>query len=115
MRMVWWWREIHKVNFKPWKKATRPTPNLEDSVKEKEITDHKEISNNIKTLYETLVKRNVSKTNVEKQQFLNSLNTKTLTNEQYDLCENKICETEFFNFMESMKKNKTPGNDGLTK
>ena len=51
-------------------------------VEEKEITNHKEISKNIKAFYETLFKRNFSKTNVEKQRFLNSLSTKTLTNEQ---------------------------------
>ena len=44
-------------------------------VEEKEITDHKEISKNIKTFYETLFKQNFSKTNFEKQRFFNSLNT----------------------------------------
>ena len=53
-------------------------------VEENEITDHKEISKNIKAFYETLFKRNFSKTNVEQQRFLNSLSTKTLTKEQYD-------------------------------
>ena len=66
-------------------------------------------------LYETLFKRNFSKTNVEKQRFLNSISTKTLTNERYDLCENKISETDLFDSMKSMKNNKTPRNDGLTK
>ena len=82
---------------------------------EKEITDHKEISKNIKAFYKTLFKRNFSKNNFEKQRFLTSLSTKTLTNEQYDLCENKISETDLFDSMKSMKNNKTPGNDGLTK
>ena len=40
------------------------------TVEEKEITNHKEISKNIKAFYETLFKQNISKTNVEKQQFL---------------------------------------------
>ena len=79
------------------------------------MADHKEISKNIKAFYKTLFKRNFSKNNFEKQQFLTSLSTKTLTNEQYDLCENKISETDLFDFMKSMKNNKTPGNDGLTK
>ena len=52
---------------------------------------------------------------LEKQQFLNSVSTKTLTNEQYDLCKNKISETDLFDSMKSMKNNKVPGNDGLTK
>ena len=64
-------------------------------VKEKEITDPKEILNNIKAFYETLFKQNSSKANVEKQEFLNSLDTKTLTNQQLDLCENEIRENIF--------------------
>ena len=40
--------------------------------------------------YETLFKQNSSKTNVEKREFLNSLYTKTLTNQQPDLCKNQI-------------------------
>ena len=70
---------------------------------------------NIKACYEKLFKQNSSKTNVENQRFLNSLSTKILTNEQYNLCENKISETDLFDSMESMKNNKTPDNDGLTK
>ena len=84
-------------------------------MEEKEITYLEEISQNIKAFYETLFKRNFSKTNVEKQRFLNSRSTKTLSNEQHDLCENKISETDLFYSMKSMKNNKTPGNDGLTK
>ena len=83
-------------------------------VKEKEITDPKEILNNIKAFYETLFKQNSSKANVEKQEFLNSLDTKTLTNQQLGLCENEIRENDFFSSMKSMKNNKTPGNAGLT-
>ena len=47
----------------------------------------------------------------------NSLDTKTLKNQQSDLCENEIRETDLFDSMKSMKNNKTPGNDddGLTK
>ena len=75
----------------------------------KELTDHKEISKNIKEFCDTLFKRD------EKQRFLNSLSTKTLTNEQYDLCENKISETHLFDSMKSMKNNKTLGTDELTK
>ena len=84
-------------------------------VEEIEITDHKEISKNIKAFYETFFKRNFSKSNVQIQRILSSLSTKTLTNEQYDLCENKMSETDLFDSMKSMKNSKTPGNDGLTK
>ena len=56
--------------------------------------DHKEISNNIKTFYKTLFKRNFSETYVEKQQFLNSLITKTL-NEQYNLWKTKYVKLNY--------------------
>ena len=59
-------------------------------VKEKEITKPKEISNNIKVFDETLFKLNSLKTNVKKQEFLNYLDTKTLTNQQSDLRKNEI-------------------------
>ena len=84
-------------------------------VEDKEINDHKEISKNIEASHETLFKRNFSKTNVEKQRLPNSVTTKALTNEQYDLYGNKINETDLFDFMNSMKNNKTLGKDGLTK
>ena len=45
----------------------------------------------------------------------NSLSTKTLRNEQYDLRENKISETDPFDSMKSMSNNKTSGKDRLTK
>ena len=73
------------------------------------------MKNSMSTFYETLFKRNFSKYNVKKQRFLISLSTKTLANEQYDLCKNKISETDLFDSMENLKNNKTPGNDGLTK
>ena len=44
-------------------------------VEEKEMADHKEISKSIKAFYKTLFKRNFSKSNFEKQQFLTSLST----------------------------------------
>ena len=85
------------------------------NIEVKEIAYHKEISKNIKTFYETRFKGNFSKTNFEKQRFLNYLSTKTLTYEQYDLCENKIIESDLFVSINGMKNNKTPGNDGITK
>ena len=80
--MVWAWREIHKVLEKNLEKKQGIQNRIQKLfVEEKEITDHKEISKNIKVFYETLFKRNFSKTNVEKQRFLSSLRTKILTNE----------------------------------
>ena len=65
--------------------------------------------------YETLFKQNSSKTNIKKQEFLNSLDIKTLINQQSDLCEYKIREADLFDSMKGTKNNKTPGNDELTK
>ena len=84
-------------------------------VEEKEITDYIEISKNIKAFYETLFKQNFSRTNVKKQRFLNSLSTKTLKNKQYDLCENKISQTDLLDSMKSTKNNKITRNNGLIK
>ena len=81
-------------------------------VKVKEITDPKEISNKIKVFYETLFKQNSAKSNVEKQEFLNSLDIKTLSDQQANLCKNEIRVTDLLDSMESMKNN---GNDGLAK
>ena len=63
----------------------------------------------------TLLKQNSSKTNAKKQEFLSSLDTKTLANQQSDLCKNEIRETDLSGFMKSVKNDKTPGNDGWTK
>ena len=78
------------------------------------LLKRKKISNKIKAFSETFFKQNSSKTNVKKQEFL-TLNTKTLPDQQSDLCENEIRETDLFDSMKSMENNKTTGNDGLTK
>lgn len=49
-------------------------------------------------------KQNSSKINVVKQEFLNSLGTKVLTNQQLDLCEIEIWENDLFDLMKSIKK-----------
>ena len=104
MWMVLAWREIHIVLFKPWKK--------------REVSKAK--SGNLllkKKKYPKTSKHSMKHFLNETSQKLmsNSLSTKTLANEQYDLCENNICETDLFDSMKSMKNNKNPGNDGLTK
>ena len=116
MWMIWTWGEIHEVLFKSSKKKRGVQNQIRKLiVEEKEITYQKEIYKKIKASYETLFKQNFSKTNVKKQRFFNSLSTKTLRKEQYDLCKNKISKTNLFDSMKSMKNIKTPNNDGLTK
>ena len=65
--------------------------------------------------YKRLIKQKSSKNNVEKQDFINSLDSKTLTNQQSDLCKNKMRENDLFDSTKSTRSNKTPGNDRLTK
>lgn len=75
-----------KVLFKPRKKKSDVQNWVwKLTIKEKEITDPREIFNNIKVFHETLFKPNSSKTNVRKQEFFNSLNIKILRNQQSDL------------------------------
>ena len=64
------------------------------------------MSNNNKVFYETLFKQNSSKTNIKKQVFLSSLDIKTSTNQQSNIWENEIWETDLFDSIRSMK-NKT--------
>ena len=45
----------------------------------------------------------------------NTWNTKTLANQQWDLCRHEIRESDLFDSMISMKFYKTSGNDGLIK
>ena len=69
----------------------------------------------MKRFDETTYKQNFSKNQVEKQEFSNSPVTKTVTNKQSDVCENEIPETDLLDSIKSMKNNKTPGLEGLTK
>ena len=47
--------------------------------------------------------------------FLENVNLPTLTNEQALECESIISETELLKALKSMKKDKSPGNDRITK
>ena len=47
-------------------------------------------------------------------EFLKGINSKMLTDEQRERLDTKVTITEYFEGLRSFKKNKTPGNDGLT-
>ena len=55
--------------------------------------------------YKRLIKQKSSKNNVEKQDFINSLDSKTLTNQQSDLCKNKMRENDLFDSTKSTRSN----------
>ena len=48
-------------------------------------------------------------------QYLEALNTPTLTEEKQRQCERKLIFKEIWDSLASMKNRKTSGNDGLTK
>ena len=65
------------------------------------------MSSNTKVFHETLLKQSSLKSNVKKQKYLNFLDTKTFTNQQWDLYKIEIQGT---NLLESMKNIKNKKN-----
>ena len=51
----------------------------------------------------------------EIEKFLCGITTPSLNNDQINLCEKDLSETDLYNAMKNMQNNKSPGNDGLTK
>ena len=62
-----------------------------------------------------LFKKNVSKSDPEKESFLNSIALTNLTSKSFDICESEIAEKDLITALKSMPNGKSPGNDGLTK
>ena len=52
---------------------------------------------------------------MKKQKYLNFLDTKTFTNQQWDLYKNEIQGTNLLESMKSIKNKKNTGDDELTK
>ena len=73
-------------------------------INEKEIDGDAEILKKIKGFYETLLKS-----------LSVSITTPSLNNDQINLCEKDLSEINLYNGMKNIQKNKSPGNDGLTK
>ena len=71
--------------------------------------------NKIKIFYETLFKNQSSNNVSEIEKFLCAITTPSLNNDQINLCEKDLSETDLHNAKKNMKNNKSPGNDGLTK
>ena len=51
---------------------------------------------------------------IPSDEFLKSINSKMLTDEQPERLDTTITITEYFEALKSFQKNKMPGNDGLT-
>ena len=82
---------------------------------EKEIDVDVEILNKIKSSYETLFKSQSFKNVREIENFLCAITTPSFNNDQINLCEKDLSETDSYNAMKNMQNNKFPGNNGLTK
>ena len=85
-------------------------------VNEKEINNETEILNQIKLFYDTLfLKLSLKYSTDDINHFLNSLDIPMLSAHQIILCDIELTEKDLYDSMKSMKNDKSPGNDGLTK
>ena len=85
-------------------------------VNEKERNNETEILNQIKLFYETLFQNPSQKDSVDDiNDFLNTLDILKLSTDQIILCDIELTEKDLYHSMKSMKNDKSPGNDGLTK
>ena len=80
-----------------------------------EITDPKHIRSELKSFYSNLYKRRSMKTEAECLEYLNSINIPCLTDSDTQSCEGRLTVKECWDALRSMKNNKSPGNDGITK
>ena len=85
------------------------------SCRKKEITDEKEINNELFKFYKALFEPKINVSNALIQDYLNRIEIPKLTKEQSRKCEGEITEEELLKALKKMPKNKSPGNDGITK
>ena len=95
----------------------RSTQNIVRKVlsNEQEITDLSKINTPIYQFYQHIYmeKQNISEDSI--CNFLNDLTVPSLTTEQSLSCKANLTEKQIYNSFISFRKNKSPGNDGLTK
>ena len=82
---------------------------------DKDITNIKEINACICKFYKNLFKKNVSKSDSERESFLNSIALPNLNSKSFDIWESEITEKDIITALKSMPSSKSPGHDGLTK
>ena len=80
-----------------------------------EKDDDVEILNKIEIFYETLFKSRSFKNALEIEKFLCAITTPSLNNDQINFWEKDLSETDWYNAMQNMQNNISPGNDGLIK
>ena len=84
-------------------------------VNEKEITDEIEINKQISFFYESLFKENLSFSERNLKHYLDNISIPLLSEEKKNSCEGETTEEEILKALKSMKNNKSPGNDGISK
>ena len=82
-------------------------------INDKEIINQKEILHFILNFFQEKYSRKIQVTEKECEDFLSSVQVSSLTAEEAESCEGKLSKQEVFLSLNSMSKNKTPGNDGL--
>ena len=81
----------------------------------KDITDQKEVDNELFSFYNDLFKSDKRSTKYDIAQFLSSIQIPRYTEEQSAKCEISISEDELICALKNMPKNKSLGNNGLKK
>ena len=81
----------------------------------KQITDQKQVNNELFDFYKNLFKSDKRSSKCYIAQLLSSIQIPCLAEEQSAKCEILIFEGEVICALKNMPKNKSPGNDGLTK
>ena len=85
------------------------------SCSEKEITNEKEINNELFKFYKALFEPKINVSNALIQDYLNRIEIPKLTKEKSQKCKGEITEEEHLKALKKMPNNKSPGNDGITK
>ena len=66
-------------------------------------------------ILQNFLKKNASKSDLEKKSFLNSIALPNLTSKSFDIRESEITEKDLITALKRMSNGKSPGHDGLTK
>ena len=84
-------------------------------VNDQEIVDPNKILNEIRIFYESLFRKGDLKPPSQINDFLDKVQLPKLNITESNECDNELSEKELYISLMSMQKNKSPGNDGLTK
>ena len=82
---------------------------------EQETPDPIEIIRSLKNFYSSLYRRRSNKTEDEGIAYLGNINIPKLTENERNFCDGKLTKMEIWYALNSMRNNKSPGNDGLSK